>query len=212
MTRRIVAAALIVGLVSPAFPASAQRAAPPAQTDTTSDPGRVKPGEYVIDSDHSKITWAVSHLGFSMYRGQITGVTGTMRIDPTTPGTTALTVSIPLRNVTSLNKELDDQLAGKDWFNVAEFPNATFQASRVEVTGLRKARILGDLTLKGVTRRIVIEARFNAAGTHPVDNRYTVGFDGRTKFKRSDFGLSTFVPAISDEVILQLEAEFKAVQ
>mgnify|MGYP002651586803 CR=1 FL=1 len=193
-----IAAALIVAL-----------AAGPVLAQNSTDPGEVKSGRYTLDSDHSKVTWSVNHLGFSTYSGQISGVTGTMAYDKMSPAKTDLTVTIPLKGLATLNAELDKHLAAKDWFDAGRFPIATFKAARVEVTGDRTARVLGDLTLKGVTKPVVIEATFNASGVHPVDKMYTVGFDGRTTFKRSDFGISAFVPAVGDEVTLQIAAEFK---
>ena len=80
----------------------------------------------------------------------------------------------------------------------------------MEPTSPTTARITGTLTLKGVTKPVSFDATFNQAGTNPVDKRYTVGFDGWAVIKRSDFGVSAFVPAVSDEVSLRLEGEFKA--
>ena len=71
------------------------------------------------------------------------------------------------------------------------------------------ANITGNLTLRGVTKPIVIEADFNQAGVNPVDKMYSVGFDGRAKIKRSDFGINYGLPVLGDEVILHFEAEFK---
>jgi polyisoprenoid-binding protein YceI len=71
--------------------------------------------------------------------------------------------------------------------------------------------VTGDLTLRGVTRPMVMDVTFNQAGVHPVDNKYTVGFDGRAVIKRSEFGMTYLVPALGDEVTLRLEGEFKKV-
>jgi len=80
----------------------------------------------------------------------------------------------------------------------------------VEPTSPTTARITGDLNLRGTVRPLAIDATFNQAGIHPMDQRYTVGFDGRAVIKRSEFGINAYLPQLGDEVTLRIEGEFKA--
>ena len=107
---------------------------------------------------------------------------------------------------------LNEHLAAPDFFDTAKFPDATFTSTAVEATSPTTARITGDLTLRGIVRPLAIDVTFNQAGIHPVDQRYTVGFDGRALVKRSDFGITAFLPQLGDEVSLRIEGEFKAAQ
>ena len=95
------------------------------------------------------------------------------------------------------------------WFDAAKYPTITFHATKVLRTGPTEARIEGDLTLHGVTRPVTLVAHFNAAGINPIDKAYTVGFQATGKIKRSDFGVSTYVPLIGDEVDLILSGAFE---
>ena len=174
----------------------------------TRNPAEVRSGAYGLDPNHGKITWSVTHLGFSTYVGQFTGVKANLQLNVKDPSASTMDVSIDPASVGTLNKALDDMLKGANFLDVAKFPTATFKANKIALKEARTADIAGDLTLHGVTKPVTIKAVFNQAGTG-LDPRYTVGFDGEVTIKRSDFGISYGVPAVSDEVTLHIEAEFK---
>lgn len=182
-----------------------------AQDAFNRNPAEVRAGDYKLDPAHSKITWSVNHLGFSTYVGQFAGGTGALTIDPKAPQAAKLEVTVNTADVGTLNKALDDHLKSADFLDVAKHPTASFRATRVTLTGQRTADIAGDLTLRGVTRPVVIKAVFNQSGVNPVDKTYSLGFDGETTIRRSEFGVAYGLPAVGDEVTLRLEAEFKAV-
>jgi len=207
MTRSLALATLL--LTGLAGPASAQEAAPPA---LTKDPTQVRPGRYRLDPAHAKITWSLSHLGFSTYYGQITDVTGAISLDPKEPTKSRLSVKIGMGSFDGLNARLNEHVKGPDFLDTQTFPEATYVSTLVEPTSPTTARIVGDLTLKGVTKSISFDATFNQAGVNPVDKTYSVGFDGRAVIQRSDFGVSGYLPAVGDEVTLRLEGEFKAIE
>ncbi|KQT19536.1 hypothetical protein ASG40_01460 [Methylobacterium sp. Leaf399] len=183
-----------------------------AQEDAapSADPTKVRAGAYVLDPAHGKITWSVSHLGYSTYYGQITDVAAKLDLDPKEPARSRLTATIGMASISGINAALDAHLRGPDFFAVAGFPAATFTGTGIEPTSPTTARVTGDLTLKGVTRPVAFDATFNQSGVNPIDRRYTVGFDGRAVIKRSEFGITAFLPAVGDEVTLRLEGEFKA--
>lgn len=181
-----------------------------AQSTLTKAPAEVRAGTYVLDPSHSKVTWAVSHFGFSTYVGQFTGTAATLTVDPKAPGASKLDVTVKTDSVGTLNPALDTHLKTPDFLDVAKFPTATFKATSVRPTGARTADIAGNLTLHGVTKPVTIAAEFNQAGVNPIDKKYSLGFAGSAKIKRTDFGIMTYAPMIGDEVTLQIEAEFKA--
>lgn len=189
----------------------AAKSAPPAPGVST-DPTQVRPGRYLLDPDHAKITWSISHLGFSTYYGAFSDVSGEASLDPKDPAKSTLSVRIGMGSVGTLNAHLDEHLKKPEFLDVEAFPEARFVARAVEPTGPTTARVIGDLTLKGVTKPVSFDATFNQAGAHPVDKKYTVGFDGRAVIKRSDFGVSAYLPVLGDEVALRLEGEFKAAE
>ncbi|CAO4152660.1 YceI family protein [Methylorubrum aminovorans] len=207
MKRTLALAALLLAGFALAGPGGlhAQEAAPAL----TKDPGQVKAGRYRLDTAHGKITWSISHLGFSTYYGQFTDVTGELVLDPAAPGKSTLSVKIGTGSANALNDKLNAHLKTPDFLDSGKFPEATFVSQSIEPTGPTTARVNGTLTLRGVSKPVSFDATFNLAGVNPVDKIYSVGFDGWTVIKRSDFGVNAFLPLLGDEVALRLEGEFK---
>jgi polyisoprenoid-binding protein YceI len=185
-------------------------AAPAALAQITASPADVQAGTYKLDPAHGKITWSITHFGFSTYVGQFAHVDGILKVDPKALGATALDVTVDNNSLGTLNAALDTHLKSKEFLDVATFPTATFHATKVAQTGEKTADISGDLTLHGVTKPVVLHAVFNQAGVNPLDKKYELGFAGSAEILRSDFGIKTFLPAISDKITLTIEAEFKA--
>jgi polyisoprenoid-binding protein YceI len=187
-------------------------AAAPAMAQATHNPAEVKSGDFALDPAHGKITWSVNHLGYSIYVGQFYDVQAKLHLDAAHPAASTLDVTIDPAKISTANEHLDAHLKSKDFLDVAAFPTAGFHATKIERTGPKTARITGDLTLHGVTKPVTLEAEFLGAGANPMTKTYEVGFEGHAVIKRSDFGVSTFVPLVADEVKLSIEGEFKAVQ
>lgn len=196
---------LSAALVAAPLAVSAQGAAPAI----TKVPAEVQSGDYKFESSHAKVTWSVNHLGFSTYTGQFPRVEGTLKLDARDVAKSVVNVTINTAAVGTLDADLDKHLKTADFLNVEKFPTATFKSTAVKQTGERTADITGDLTLHGVTKPVVIQATFNQAGPNPMSKIYTIGFDARAKIKRSDFGITTYVPAVGDEVTLVIEAELQ---
>ena len=179
-----------------------------AQAQSSPNPADVKAGTFAADPGHTKVTWSVDHFGFSTYVGQFSEVAATLKLDPKALAATSLEATIQTGSVGTFNPRLDNHLKAADFLDVARFPTATFKATAVKPTGDRTADITGDLTLHGVTKPVVIKTTFNRGGRNPADPTYRLGFQGKTTIKRSDWGMKTYVPAIGDEVTLQIDAEF----
>ncbi|MGU3496443.1 YceI family protein [Xanthobacteraceae bacterium A53D] len=178
-----------------------------AQTDDTTDPKQVKAGTYAIDGAHSRATWSVSHLGYSTFTGILPAAEGTLTLDPAAPDKSQVEVTFKVEDIVSVDRDLDAHLKQGDFFNAAKFPTVTFKSTAVVPDG-NKARVTGDLTLLGVTRPVTLDVTFNKAGESPVDKLYRVGFDATGTLKRSEFGMKALLPAIPDDVKLQISGEF----
>ncbi|MEN9288746.1 MAG: hypothetical protein RL317_369, partial [Pseudomonadota bacterium] len=85
---------------------------------------------------------------------------------------------------------------------------ATFESTKVEANGT-KAKITGNLTLLGVTKPVVLDAQFTGAGTNPMSRKATIGFHASTTLKRSDWGMTKYVPLISDDVKINISIAFE---
>lgn len=200
LARTAVAGALMLSLVGGVVT---------AQTAATQNPAEVQAGTYKLDPAHGKITWSVNHLGFSTYTGQFINVAADLTIDPANPSTSTLTATVPLTDVAPNNDALKAHLQTPDFFDAAQFPTASFVATSIVVDAddASEADVTGNLTLRGVTRPVTLEVKFNQAGPS-MGGVYKVGFDGETTIKRSEFGINFALPAVGDEVELHIEGEF----
>lgn len=180
-----------------------------AQAALTRTPSEVRAGDYKLDPDHGKITWSVDHLGFSTYTGQFINVQATLKLDPADPAASSLTATIPLTDVAPNSDGLKTHLQTPDFFDTAKHPTATFVSRSVTVDAddPTEATVVGDLTLRGVTKPVTMEVDFNQAGE--TRGGYKAGFDGEATIKRSEFGI-TFGSqmGLGDEVELHIEGEF----
>lgn len=173
------------------------------------NPKAVEAGHYVVEPSHTRVTFGVSHLGFNDYFGEFVGASGSLVLDPKNPAASKLDVSVPTAGISTTNAKLDGELKSADWFDAAKYPTINFTSTKVTVTGPGRANVLGNLTLHGVTKPVVLTAKFNAGGVNPLSKAYTTGFHVTGKIKRSDFGVKTYVPLIGDEVSLNISAAFE---
>jgi polyisoprenoid-binding protein YceI len=149
-------------------------------------------------------------MGFSRLYGMVGAMSGTLNLDPTRPSAAELHVDIQLSGLRVTSAELATHLQTADFFDVAKFPNARFVSRTIAPRG-EEATITGDLTLRGVTRPIVLNARFYGAGTDPITQAQIVGFSAKAQIKRSDYGLGVGAPLVSDMVDLEITAAFEKV-
>jgi polyisoprenoid-binding protein YceI len=175
---------------------------------------RVTAGNYKTDPGHTLIGWRVSHFGFNDYFGIFGDVTGTMTLDPKNPNAASVDITIPVSKVTTASAGLTGHLlrAGKDggkpdFFGPAP-ADAKFISTKVEATGMT-AKITGNLTLNGVTKPVVLDAKFSGAGANPYSKKETVGFHATTSIKRSEFGVNYGIPVVSDAVTLDITVAFE---
>jgi polyisoprenoid-binding protein YceI len=182
-------------------------AAAPALADAAKS---VKAGDYKIDAPHSQVLFSVSHFGLSNFSGVISGVEGTLKLDPAKLLNTQLEISVATDTVSTPVEKLTGELRDPEWLDSAKFPKATFVSKKVTQTSAETAEINGELTLHGVTRPMTLHAKFVGAGLNPMKKVYTVGFDATGVIKRTEFGVSKYAPMIGDDVTLTIHAAFEA--
>ena len=199
-----------VGLSLLAAPLSAQ---PAAQSPTASAAAvqAITAGAYRIDPDHTQVLWSVDHMGFSRLSGMVGEMSGTLQLDPARLQSASLDVRIPLSGLRVTSAGFAQHLQTADLFDTARHPEARFVSRKVEVRG-QAATITGDLTLRGITRPVVLEARFYGAGANPMNKAETVGFSATGQLKRSEFDLGYAVPAVSDVVQIEINAAFEKIK
>ena len=162
---------------------------------------------YAIDPTHTQVEFTYSHFGFSNITGRFDQVESEFYFDPADPTQSSVKVTIPVASISTGVAKLDEHLKGADFFDVAQFPSATFTSTGVTAAGEGKLKVAGDLTIHGVTRPVVMDVAINKVGTHPMTQANAAGFDASVDIKRSEFGVGGYAPAVSDEVRIEITVE-----
>ena len=201
-----IAIVAVLALATAPLLAQTTPAGPPGTPDAT----KVVSGTYQVEPRHSQVLFTVNHLGFTEYTGQFTQPTGTLVVDTANPGNSKVDVTIPIDKVLTTVVGLDAHLKTPDFFDAVKFPTAKFVSTKVTINGTT-ATIAGDLTLKDVTKPVVLTARFIGAGNATQGaKKLNFGFAATTSVKRSDFGINYALPGVSDKVDLTINAGFVA--
>ena len=183
--------------------------AAPVAAQIATSPAKVEAGTYKVDASHTLVRFQVVHMGLSDYFGTFPGATGTLALDPKNIAATRLDISVPVATLSTTNAKLDEELRSADWIDAAKFPAIRFVSSKVTQIGPKTARIAGTLTLHGVSKPLTFDASFVGAGPNPMSKAYTTGFNAVGTLKRSDFGVSKYVPMVSDEVKINIAVAFE---
>lgn len=193
---------------------------PAAAVAPADEPVDVPAGNYTIDPSHTSILFRVDHLGFSNYTARFRKASAQLQFDPDNLAASSVTVVVDARSLETDYPEpekvdFNAELLNETWLNGAQYPQITFRSTSVEPTGARTMRINGELTIRGVTKPMVLEARFNGGYRgHPMDPNARIGFSATGVLKRSEFGMGYGIPApgtkfgVSDEVNVIVETEF----
>ena len=167
-------------------------------------------GEYMLDKSHASIVWKISHLGLSPYVARFTDFDMNLLLDTEDMSKSSVTAVINAASINTENKKFNQDLIGNKWFKTKKFPKITFTSSSYQPTSVDKGKLTGVIQMFGVEK--TVEFDVNIGGTladHPfIANSAGIGFTASTVIKRSDWGFKKLVPAIGDEVTIEINAEF----
>ncbi|EMF9959673.1 polyisoprenoid-binding protein [Acinetobacter baumannii] len=168
------------------------------------------PVDYKIDSTHTATVFSWNHFGFSTPSANFSDIQGVIKVDNAKPANSSVNVTIPLSSVNTNVPALDKEFQEEAWFNAAKYPNITFKSTKVETKDKKHFKITGDLTVKGITKPVVLDAVLNKQGEHPMAKVPAIGFNATTSFNRSDFGLGNYVPNVGDKITVNITTEATA--
>jgi len=173
------------------------------------DEARIPQGDYSLDAHHWSITFDVEHLKYSHFVMRFNRAQG--KLTWTAGGLEASTVDalIDASSVDTNAPLLDKLMKGPEMFDAASYPAIRFVSTRFVRTQAAAGKLEGELTIRGVSRPVALDVTFNGYGVNPLTKEDTLGFSARGKFSRAQFGLSSWYPAVGDEVQVRIEAEFR---
>ena len=165
------------------------------------------PVTYKLDPSHTMVLFSWNHFGYSNPTANLGQVDGTLVYDEKDPSKATVEATLPLAGLDTFVPKLDEHLKSADFLDAAKYPNVTFKSTKVTPAGKNKLKVVGDLTVHGVTKPVTLDVTLNKIGPHPMMKVQTVGFDATTTIKRADFGVGAYVPNVSDEIKIRITTE-----
>ncbi len=185
-------------------------ATPPVQSPTAAPAGA-----YTLDPTHTSVLWSLSHSGLSNFTARFDEISGALDFNPDNPENSRVDIRIDPKSVNTGLPDFDETLATSgNYFDADTYPEIRFVSTSIEITGENTGLITGDLTLRGVTKPVVLDAVFNGAGKSFGNPGQTLGFSATTEFNRSDWGMDYLIRLanIGDKITLRIETEFNEAQ
>lgn len=161
---------------------------------------------YTVDPSHTYPSFEINHLGFSNMRGTFDATSGKIMLDIAAKSG-SIEITIDATSLDTGHGKRDEHLKSNEFFNVAKFPTLTYKASNLKFNGDKLSGADGDLTLLGVTKPVSLTVTAFNCGAHPMTKKPVCGANATAVIKRSDFGLSAYLPAVGDEVKISIEVE-----
>lgn len=180
-------------------------------------------GEYRLDPAHSFLLFKIGHLELATYVGRFNRFDASLQFEPDSPTDSKLDAIVYLDSLDINDADLESNLAGRDWFNSTEFPEARFTTTSISLPEIRNSgsdadntaegvlplEITGDLQFRGITHPLVLEGRFNGGADNLLTGKYTLGFTATGSFSRALYGMTEFSGLIGDTAEIEIYAEFQ---
>lgn len=163
--------------------------------------------KYTLDPSHSQVIFNYNHLGYSTTYGMFSGFEGEIMFDQEDPANSSVNVSIPTKSMFTGWEAREGHFMSDDFFAATDDDVVTFVSTAIEVTGDDTALITGDLTMNDVTKSVVLDAKLNQVGEHPMAKKAWAGFDATATLSRTEFELGKFAPFVADDVKLIISVE-----
>lgn len=169
----------------------------------------ITPGSYELDDTHAYLSFSYSHLGLSNPQIHFADFVANLELSGNDMRQSQVSITIDAASLDSAIPELDDDLKGADFFDVANYPEITFQSTAYEETSDSSGRLTGDLSVRGVTKPVTLDVTINSAAMNPLNRREMIGFSATGILNRSDYGLTAYAPLVGDELSLTVQVEFE---
>ncbi len=163
---------------------------------------------YTLDPGHTQVHFTWNHLGLSNPGATFGQTTGKVIWNEADPTQSAVEVSMAGDSINTYVPVLDADFKSAKFFDMSRFPAVTFKSSKIERIGISNHyKIFGELIVRDISKPVVLDATLNGAREHPMIKAPALGFDATTTLKRSKFGLTIALPAVSDEIRVRITGE-----
>ena len=156
---------------------------------TQSEAEKTTRSTWQFDPVHTLVEFSGKHMMFTTVKGHFKSVRGTILLDEADPSRSSVEVEIETPSLYSGVEYRDNHLKSPDFLDIERHPTITFKSTRVELLSSDRAKVFGELTIRGITREVVLDTEFSGRGKDP-SGREVISFDARTQINRKDFGLT----------------------
>ncbi|MBC7924268.1 MAG: polyisoprenoid-binding protein [Bryobacteraceae bacterium] len=173
----------------------------------------VSAATWTIDSVHSGAQFSVRHMMVSNVRGSFSKISGTVDYDPANPANAKVDATIDVNSINTNEPKRDGHLKSPDFFDAEKFPTMRFVSKRAMPASPGKLKLLGDLTIHGVTKEVTFDVDGPSPALKEQNGGFRTGASATTKINRKDFGLTwsraleTGGAVVGDEVNLTMDVE-----
>ena len=169
-------------------------------------PALAAPESYTIDTNHTYPRFSYKHLGFSTQLSRFNKVGGQVMFDKEAK-TGSVDITIDMTSVDTGSTLFNEHIQGEDFLHTAQFPTATFKSTKIVFNGDKPTEIIGNLTMKGITKPVTLTVTSFQAMPHPMQKKDAIGADAFTVVKRTDFNMGKYAPNVGDEVRIDIALE-----
>ena len=164
-------------------------------------------GTWQIDPNHSAAQFSVRHLGVSTVRGAFTKVSGSATYDTADPSKDTVDVTIDASSIDTRVQMRDNDLRSPNFLDVQKYPTITFKSKQSKAAGAGKLQIVGDLTIHGVTKEVVLDVDGPSAQIKDPWGNQRIGASATTKINRNDFGIKGLPGVVGDDISITIDTE-----
>ena len=161
---------------------------------------------YTIDSSHTFPSFSYNHMGFTEQTLRFNKTTGSVTYDPTAK-TGSVNIEIDMKSVDTGFGPFDGHIQGEDFFDTEKYPTATFTSNEVLFENDVPKKVVGDLTIKGITKPVTLTILSFKQQPHPMLKKEALGANAYTTIKRSEFNAGAYAPAVGDDVRINVAIE-----
>ena len=161
---------------------------------------------YVTDPNHTFARFSYSHLGYSTQLSRFDKVSGKIIIDPIAK-TGSADITIDTRSVSTGSAQFNEHIQGPEFLDTATYPTATFKADTIKFNGDTPDELVGNLTLKGITKPVILKVTSYKCMPHPMVKKDACGDDAVVHLKRTDFNMGKYAPYVGDDVTVTVSVE-----
>lgn len=182
--------------------------APVLKPDVARNEEALRSGQYELDPAHAGLLFRIDHLGLSDFIGRFETFDASLDFEEANPNAATLEAVIDMKSLDIGNDEFAETLMGPDWFDADTFRQARFASTAITVTGENSGVLTGELTMRGVTNPVTLDVTFNGGARDRLRGAYVIGFSAYGEISRSAFGIDRFSGLITDDVRIEIQAEF----